>query len=110
VQGSFASLSSGFTDINIYKNTTAIVTGSLSGTGSPAVTINQDIVLSAGEFLEFAVGAQGSWGGDGVGFKATITPASAPVVPEPSGMAIAAGLGVGFLVQRRRRQRFSASS
>lgn len=109
VQGSFVSLSSGLTDINIYKNTTAIVTGSLSGTGSPAVTINQDIFLSAGEFLEFAVGAQGNWGGDGVGFKATITSASPPVVPEPSSMVIAAGLGIGFWVRTRRRLRVLAS-
>ncbi|MBU6385936.1 MAG: hypothetical protein KGS49_08370 [Planctomycetes bacterium] len=104
VQGSFVSLSSGLTDINIYKNTSSIVSGSLSGTGSPAVTINQDIDLSAGDFLEFAVGAQGNWGGDGVGFKATITSASTPAVPEPSSMAIAASLGIGCFIRLRRRR------
>lgn len=104
VQGSFVSLSSGLTDINIYKNTSSIVSGSLSGTGSPAVTINQDIVLNAGDFLEFAVGAQGNWGGDGVGFKATITSASTPAVPEPSSMAIAASLGIGCFIRTCRRR------
>lgn len=103
VQGGFASLSSGFTAINIYKNTTSIVSGSLSGIGSPAVTIDQEIVLNAGEFLEFAVGAQGNWGGDGVGFNATITSASTPSVPEPSSMVIVASLGIGCLNRARRR-------
>jgi hypothetical protein len=105
VQGSFTSLSSGFTDINIYRNTTSIVSGVLSGSGSPAVTIDQEIVLNAGDFLEFAVGAQGNWGGDGVGFKATITTASPPAVPEPSSMAVAVGLGVGFVIRARRRRK-----
>lgn len=104
VQGSFASLSSGFTAINIYKNTTSIVSGSLSGIGSPAVTIDQEIVLNAGEFLEFAVGAQGNWGGDGVGFNATITSASTPSVPEPSSMVIVASLGIGCLIRAGRRR------
>ena len=104
VQGSFASLSTGVTAINVYRNTTSIVSGVLSGSGSPALTFDQEIVLNAGEFLEFAVGAQGNWGGDGVGFKATITTASPPAVPEPSSMAVAIGLGIGFVIRARRRR------
>jgi hypothetical protein len=104
VLGAFKNVTSATSDVTIYKNTTSILSGAINGSSNPTVSFNQDVVLTAGDFLEFAVGAQGNWGGDSVGLGATLTLNSPPaVVPEPSGMVIAMGLGLGLVVRRWKR-------
>jgi hypothetical protein len=103
VQGRFQNVTSATSDVYIYQNTTSILSGALSGNSTPPVTFDQLVTVGVGDFLEFAAGAQGNWGGDGVGLAAVISPHTPPpaVVPEPSSLVIACTLGLGFALRRR---------
>jgi hypothetical protein len=75
--------------VTIYQNTTAIFSSAIVASVVNSVSFDQVVTLSAGDFLEFAAGAQGNWGGDGVGLAAVITAQPTGAVPEPaSGVAI----------------------
>lgn len=90
-------------DVYIYQNTTSILSGAISGNSIPPVAFDQLVTVGIGDFLEFAAGAQGNWGGDGVGLAAVISTHTPPhsVVPEPSSLIIACTLGLGFALRRR---------
>lgn len=89
VAGRFQNATSATSDVTIYQNTTAIFSSAIVASVVNSVSFDQVVTLSAGDFLEFAAGAQGNWGGDGVGLAAVITAQPTGAVPEPtSGVAI----------------------
>jgi hypothetical protein len=104
VAGRFQNATSATSDVTIYQNTTAIFASAIAASVVNSVSFDQVVTLSAGDYLEFAVGAQGNWGGDGVGIAAVITSQPAGAVPEPaSGMAMALLSVLGWSARNRRK-------
>jgi hypothetical protein len=92
--------------VTIYQNTTAIFTSAIAASVVNSVSFDQVVTLAAGNFLEFAVGAQGNWGGDGVGLAAVISAQPTGAVPEPASgtaMVLLSVLG-GLRIRREQRQ------
>ena len=106
VAGRFQNATSATSDVTIYQNTTAIFTSAIAASVVNSVSFDQVVTLAAGNFLEFAVGAQGNWGGDGVGLAAVISAQPTGAVPEPaSGTAMVLLSVLGCLrIRREHRQ------
>lgn len=91
------------TDVHVLHNNAAVVNGSVNGTGVTEA-FSQTLFLSAGDRIDFAVGAGGNgFFNDSTGLSAIIS-----AVPEPSSYAfLLAGLGVVAVIANRRKQRLA---
>jgi hypothetical protein len=101
IVGNFRSLSSGATDSRVLLNGVALAS---VGDGGPFSILDQQ--LSAGDFIDFAVGSLGDIGSDSTGLTATITQAAA--VPEPATIglwALAGAVGIAYGLRRRGQAR-----
>lgn len=88
------------TDVHVLLNGSSLFNGIVSGYGDGSrVLFNTSVTLNAGDFLDFAVGANGGFISDSTAMTASLT-----AVPEPAGLGCVAALGmVGVAAWHRRR-------
>ena len=88
------------TDVHVLLNGSSLFNGIVSGYGDGSrVLFNTSVTLNAGDFLDFAVGANGGFISDSTAMTASLT-----AVPEPAGLGCGAALGmVGVAAWHRRR-------
>jgi hypothetical protein len=95
------------TFVSIYDGATALMGPTfISNTNYTDQTFNQNVTLTAGQTLEFALARNGDYSFDSTGLSLDITTNVAPVVPEPSSLML---FGTGILaVAGTVRRRFKA--
>jgi len=92
------------TFVSIYDGASALMGPTfISNTNYTDQTFNQNVTLTAGQTLEFAVARNGDYSFDSTGLSLTVTQNVAPVIPEPSSLILFGTgiLGVAGSIHRR---------